>query len=453
MTAPEKKLSDRAQAGPAADDPVVNALRQADERYREMFMALQAQTDEAGRELASLRTTNEDLTHDLATTRRELDAARVQRQRHDATAEALATVVKNMHRSVFSGNIYELILKACLTLTGATRGLFVSVGPQRQLRVRAAVGIDGYMSSRPPSAFLAALCAAALDSERVLSCDDVASMAETPPDGESFDTCIAAPVAIRGQVSGVVIVADKPGGAFDDEDTELLLSVGNHAALALENERLQREIEEAYLSIVTVLAETMAARHEYDSRFKDSGCRLARAVAERLGASQYEQSVAYYAALLHDVGNVAVSDGVLNKPGPLLDAERALVRAHAQIGHDLLSQIPLLDAVARVVRHHHERYDGTGYPDGLKHDQIPLAARIVAVVDAFGSMVAPRSYRPALSQAEACEELRRCAGTQFDPRVVDAFLAGLDAEGQSSLRRIDDTDAPAPELNLLRGVA
>jgi HD-GYP domain-containing protein (c-di-GMP phosphodiesterase class II) len=143
---------------------------------------------------------------------------------------------------------------------------------------------------------------------------------------------------------------------------------------------------------------------------------------------EYEQSLVYYAMLLHDVGNIGVSDGVLNKPVSLLEPERELVRAHVQIGHDLLKQVALLDGVAEVVRHHHERYDGTGYPDGLAGEDIPIAARIIAVVDAYGAMLAPRSYRPALTPERACLELRRCAGTQFDPRVVETFfLAGLDS--------------------------
>ena len=122
-----------------------------------------------------------------------------------------------------------------------------------------------------------------------------------------------------------------------------------------------------------------------------------RVTSEHLRLSEYDRSVVYYAALLHDIGNVGVSDGVLNKPGPLLDAERQLVRAHAQIGNDLLRPIPILEPVAEVVRHHHERYDGSRYPDGLQGEAIPIAASIVAVVDAYFAMLAPRSYRVELS--------------------------------------------------------
>src|SRR4030095_14907134 len=112
---------------------------------------------------------------------------------------------------------------------------------------------------------------------------------------------------------------------------EVLLSVGSHAAVAIENTRLQREVQEAYLSTVRVLARTMATRNQPTERFEESASRLACLTAEHLGLSEYECSVVYYAALLHDIGNIGVSDGVLNKPGPLLEAERALVRTHTHI--------------------------------------------------------------------------------------------------------------------------
>jgi HD-GYP domain-containing protein (c-di-GMP phosphodiesterase class II) len=150
--------------------------------------------------------------------------------------------------------------------------------------------------------------------------------------------------------------------------------------------------------------------------------------------------------LLHDIGNVGVSDGVLNKPGPLLDVERELIRAHAQIGHDLLRQIRILEPVADVVRHHHERYDGGGYPDGLRGEIIPMAARIVAVVDAYVSMLAPRSYRLELSPELACDQLRLGSGTQFDPRVVDAFLSALDTTSAHEARRVQAVEVPLPGL-------
>jgi HD-GYP domain-containing protein (c-di-GMP phosphodiesterase class II) len=272
-----------------------------------------------------------------------------------------------------------------------------------------------------------------------------------PPDSEAFRNCVVAPVVLRSKLRGIVIVGDKVGGDFDDQDAHTLLSVGSHAAVAVENTRLQHEVQEAYVSLIGLLSEAITTRNPQMRSNHGAGSHLAGDVAEKLGLSEYERSIVYYATLLHDIGNIGVSDGVLNKPGPLLDAERELIHAHAQIGQDLLREVPLLEPVAEVIRHHHERYDGSGYPDGLQGEDIPIAARIVAVADAYGAMLAARSYRPALTRDQACQELRRGAGTQFDPRVVHVFLAALDSTDQHVLDNEHEfSDPELPGLSARR---
>jgi two-component system, cell cycle response regulator len=130
-----------------------------------------------------------------------------------------------------------------------------------------------------------------------------------------------------------------------------------------------------------------------------------------------------HAALLHDVGKLAIPDGILDKPGPLDDAELEFVRAHTLVGERVVSAAPALVPVGRLIRSSHERFDGAGYPDGLVGEEIPLGSRIVFVCDAFVAMTSERAYRAALSEADALRELGRNAGTQFDPAVVEAFLA------------------------------
>jgi len=423
---------------PTANDPVLAALRQAEERYREMLLSLEQKLVANERELARAGQDNAGLTEELAARDRELGDARRRVDDQRQTGESLSAALKDIHRALFTGNVYELILRACLSLTGATRGLYATLdGPDEQPRIRAAIDVGDH-----PSESIRQLCRAALENDAVTTC---AELAPLPDDarggGDAFRNCLAMPVVLRGHPGGVVIVADKPTGDFDEDDADLLLTVGNHAAVAIENAHLQHEIQDAYLSIVSVLANTMAARTQFDGHAEDEVCRLASAVAERLNLTEYQRSVVYYAALLHDIGYVGVSDGVLNKPGPLLDAERELIRAHVQIGHDLVREVPHFEAVAAIVRLHHERYDGQGYPDALKGDEIPIEARIVSVADAYGAMLAPRSYRPDLTREEACEQLRRGAGTQFDPHVVEAFLVALEAP-----------PAPAAELEP-RGVS
>jgi HD-GYP domain-containing protein (c-di-GMP phosphodiesterase class II) len=153
------------------------------------------------------------------------------------------------------------------------------------------------------------------------------------------------------------------------------------------------------------------------------------AVGERLRLSLPDLLELELGALLHDLGKVRVPDRVLSKPGPLDPAERELVNRHPVWGAELLEQVPGLEPVATIVRFHHERWDGTGYPDGLPRDRIPVASRVVAVCDAYQAMTSARPYRAALPPAAAAYELRTGAGTQFDPALVDCFVEVLQERG------------------------
>jgi HD-GYP domain-containing protein (c-di-GMP phosphodiesterase class II) len=150
---------------------------------------------------------------------------------------------------------------------------------------------------------------------------------------------------------------------------------------------------------------------------------LAERTARRLGLPAEEVERVRHAGELHDAGKVAIPDGILSKPGPLDAAEWGFVRRHPLIGERIVAAAPSLTRVARLVRSTHERWDGTGYPDRLVADAIPLGSRIVAVADAYDAMTSERPYAAARTPQEALDELRRCAGTQFDPAVVETFRA------------------------------
>ena len=171
-----------------------------------------------------------------------------------------------------------------------------------------------------------------------------------------------------------------------------------------------------------VLLAALAARHTELGEHLTGVATAADRVGNRLGLAKRELQELGYAAELHDVGKVAIPDSILSKPGPLNEGEWEFVRRHTVIGERILAAAPSMTTVAEVVRATHERFDGHGYPDAIAGEQIPLAARIIAVCDAYDAMVSARPYRPAATHEEALDELRRCSGTQFDPRVVAAFV-------------------------------
>ncbi|MBI4476779.1 MAG: response regulator [Acidobacteria bacterium] len=153
--------------------------------------------------------------------------------------------------------------------------------------------------------------------------------------------------------------------------------------------------------------------------------RLSVNVAMVLGIGEPDLTILEQGALLHDIGRIAIPDSVLNHPGALTDEERDVLRKHPTLGHQVVARVPFLVGAASIVAAAHERYDGSGYPQGLKGEEIPQGSRIVAVADAFDAMTSPRPYRATMTRAQAIQELMRCRGTQFDPRAVDALLQVL----------------------------
>ena len=410
--------------------------------------ALAGEREELSLQLRSLEEEKSSQRAQISALHAAISAAEQRAERQRKRANDLAQAVEELHSALFSGNVYELILRACITISGAGRGMYVTWrGDHEPPRVQAAFGIDGYPEA-PPSPFVVELCKKAIEEQETLVCNDPSAFEglPQPKPSEQFRNCAVAPTVLMRGFDGIVLVADKETGEFDEDDLEALLSVGGHATVALENAQLHRDLQNAYVSTIAVLADAVEAKDPYTHGHCEEASRLARLTAERLGLPDHEKSVICYAALLHDVGKIGVSDGVLHKPGALLPEERELVRAHVRVGHDLIRHVPALASVAEAVLHHHEWFNGEGYPDGLRGEQIPIAARVIAVVDAFGAMTTKRSYKEAYTTEHAREELARFAGSQFDPRIVETFLSMLDdADGMGA-----PDCGPLPDLPLGR---
>jgi putative nucleotidyltransferase with HDIG domain len=223
---------------------------------------------------------------------------------------------------------------------------------------------------------------------------------------------------------------------FDEPEIALLDAVSRATGHALERAWLTKErielvdrLEAAWLGTAEALAAALEAKDSYTADHASSIAELAIEVGVEFGLDEEALRDLRYGAIFHDIGKIAIPDAILNKPGPLTGPEFEVIKRHPIVGEQILEPVPFLEQVRRIVRHDHERWDGHGYPDGLKGRQIPIGARIVLVVDAFHAMVSDRSYRTGMSEESARLELRAHAGTQFDPDVVDAFLRVLDRRG------------------------
>ena len=182
-----------------------------------------------------------------------------------------------------------------------------------------------------------------------------------------------------------------------------------------------QELQRSYMATVRALSNAVEARDAYTGKHAERVAAYGMAIARAAGLPLAEDPEIEFGFLLHDVGKVAIPDAILYKPDPLSPEERQLMSSHPVIGWEILRDIEFLGDAKHVVRSHHERWDGTGYPDGLAGEAIPLAARVFAVADTFDALTTDRPYRPASSIAEARERIAAGAGTQFDPDVVAAF--------------------------------
>jgi len=187
--------------------------------------------------------------------------------------------------------------------------------------------------------------------------------------------------------------------------------------------RLYDNLRTTYMRTIKALAQAIDARDHYTHRHSENVARYAVKIAEVMNLSTHEIEVIRGACELHDIGKIGIFDNILSKESPLSQEEKDQIKLHSSKGAQILEPLNFLEEMVLLVRQHHENYDGTGYPDGHKAEQIPLGARIIRVADAYDAMTSARAYRKIpLSKQEAIEEIKRNSGTQFDPKVVEAFL-------------------------------
>jgi diguanylate cyclase (GGDEF)-like protein len=300
---------------------------------------------------------------------------------------------------------------------------------------------EGFESDPSDSAVADRFAREVLERDRIVR-EDQPSTAGTDrptPADEEIENLAAIPIFIYDKFHGVVVAANRSGG-FEDLDDDVLLSLGDHAGSVLENTRLHGALRRAYLTTVQLFADSLEYKDPLASGEHERLSDIVLAVGKRLDLPPSRRESLAFAWLLRDVGKLGISELILLKPGPLTPEERRTVDLHPMLGAQVVERVSALASLAPAIRHHHERFDGSGHPSGLAGERIPLEARIISVADAFAAMTGNRPYRDAVSSEEALTELTRCAGSQFDPAVVSAFTNEVRKRGTDlpPLRR--DTD-------------
>jgi len=262
--------------------------------------------------------------------------------------------------------------------------------------------------------------------------DDLVRMTRGAADGPTDDTMLSLPLQVGGSVLGVLSVR-RTSTPFSASDHDVLRLIGAQGAIAIENIRLFKRLRRSYWNTVYALAAAVDLRDHPTRGHSDRLAHYAERIGRRLGLSGDGIEDLKIAALLHDIGKIGIGDGILLKPGDLTPEEYDWMKMHTLMGARILAMADFSRRVVEAVLFHHERWDGSGYPLGLQGEQIPIEARILTAADALESMTSARRYRQALPLARAVGELTRWRGTQFDPRVVDALLACLEAGELSPL--------------------
>ena len=372
--------------------------------------------DELGRREEALRAERE---------RRE-QAERARSSERNLVKKLRHQVLEEQHRrGAFAdpSDTPHLVLRLVMSLVEAERGLLLSRGDEDRDGDLDLVAHEGFTSDPSHSPVVQRFAKQVIERDQIVRDNEPA--AEGPD--RDIHNLIAIPMYIRDEFSGVVVCANSPGG-FDEHDDEVLLAIGDHAGAVLQSSTLRGELRSSYLGTVRILADALAAKDPFLRGHSNEVSNYVSLVANRLDldASKREQLV--FASLLHDLGKIGVSERILLKPGPLTAEEFNIVKLHSRIGARLVEQVPGLSDMSPALLHHHERFDGGGYPGGLRGEEIPLEGRIICVADSFSAMTSDRPYRGRLPLESALQELERCAGTQFDPEVVRLFIEVVRAD-------------------------
>ena len=334
----------------------------------------------------------------------------------------------------------DIILRQALVAVHARRGSILLLDPEQgELTVK---GVHGYDGRGGPA-----------HGQRFRISDKLPLLAPDAPDAPlgikmyedaSRKTVFVPMVAKERLTGGIEIDLEGRDRRFSANDQKLLYALASQAAIFIENARLERDVRSMFLSIIVSMASAVDAKDAYTHGHSLRVARVGLLLAQELGLPRERMEPLLLSGILHDVGKIAIPDDILKKPQRLDKEQFEIMKSHPLAGAKLLAHIPALAEVIPGIRHHHENWDGTGYPDGLAGENIPLAGRLILIGDAFDAMTTDRVYRKGMPVSLALGEIHKFAGTQFDPTLV-ARLEGAYGEG----RIHDDISKTTPSLGEL----
>ncbi len=333
-----------------------------------------------------------------------------------------------------SSQLLDTIMDIVFQVVKADRGLLALVDEEtgelvpravrrrKELTDTSSLAISEGIIKRVMDKGTSLLVADALTDERFRRRDSIVA--------QNIRSCLCVPLKSHNRVLGFIHVDTlTTSDAFSRDDLRLLSAIGMQAGIALENVRLLEKLQELMFGSIRALVATIEAKAPYWRYHSQRVADISLVIAKELGLSPEEQKTIELASLLHDVGKIGTPETILNKDDTLTPQQKAVVHSHSSRGANIIRNIKGIEDIVEAVRHHHERFDGTGYPDELKGEAIPLYSRIIALADTYDAMTSIRPYRQDKPLAEVISEIKRGAGTQFDPEIVAAFLSASSKEG------------------------
>lgn len=329
-------------------------------------------------------------------------------------------------------NLLELIIQSLVKGAEATSGaIFLLSEKQDELILKISFGMERSLE-KIDLEDNQGLISTTVGSKRLSTASDISKDTSWSFEFNSKlarDSMIVCPLLYKGELLGVITMSDKKGeDSFNNDDKILLTNVAAQTAVAIKNFQLNEDAEKTYFETITALAVAVEAKDPYSRGHLDRVANYVERLGHRLRLDEETIKVLRSGAILHDIGKIGIRDEILRKKGPLTEDEEKEMREHAIIGVNIIKPIRSMAALYDLVYYHQEWYDGSGYPDRLKGEEIPLVARILKVCDAYDAMTTNRPYRKGMSKEEARQELRRKSGIEFDPKIVEEFLTIIDGQ-------------------------